>query len=185
MPWEVKTPESKFTFLKTTDTLPDTQDLFARQKDSWKRCPAIVQEQIVAYIRQTITDKVQQVHGVHQDRREGYDDDWDAVCAELETRRSGRTLRQPIRRSLTPANPQFVDRLGHRDGLNESQETDVTGISDFSQTSLGRAVALLDHNGPSLDRSREETVGMSPTLSRRLSLSLPGSQEGQATPSGI
>jgi len=50
----------------------------------WASCPDSVQTLILDKIRGTIRGKMEREHGVRQDHREGFTDDWAAVAAELE-----------------------------------------------------------------------------------------------------
>jgi hypothetical protein len=141
---------------------------------------------IVQNIRDTINKRVEQVHGVQRDRREGYDDDWEAVSAELESRISNQTSAQPVPQQVNRRNLALV---AHQERRNPSPETD--NWFDLSQTSVARELRLQDSDPPSPDDSRDPTVlpmadsVMSPSLSRRDSLSLGDSQEVEVAPMGI
>jgi len=73
--------------------------------------------------------------------------------------------------------------VGQQDSQNDSQDTDLS--LDFLQTSPAWVLGFLDSSPPSEDGSREETRELSldrtvsPTPSRRLSLSLDGIQPAQ------
>jgi len=77
---------------------------------------------------------------------------------------------------------------GHPDSQDPSQESDRS--FDFTQTSLARALGLLDSDPASPDDSQELTLGLargratSPEVASRLSLSLEDSQEGQIPTGG-
>lgn len=115
-------------------------------------------------------------HGVRQDRREGFTDDWAAVAAELQNQTSSRAPRRTTPRSPTPGNLRSGAVAGHHYMQNDSQETDAS--IEFCETSAARILRFLDSNTPSPASSRQITVGltmdsaMSPTSSQRLSLSL-------------
>jgi len=181
-----------------------TKDLFARQTQTWADCPDWVQAIILDQIHGTIRTKMEKEHGVRQDRREGYTDDWAAVAAELQSQASSQTRRRPAHQSQTPGDwivvaaelqsqpsSQATQRPAHRigtpvgqqDSQNDSQDTDLS--FDFLQTSAARVLGFLDSSPPSTDGSREVTRELSldrtvsPTPSRRLSLSLDGIEPAQ------
>jgi len=79
-----------------------TKDLFARQTQTWANCPDWVQAIILDKICGTIRAKIEKEHGVRQERREGYTDDWAAVAAELQSQASSQTTRRPAHQSQTP-----------------------------------------------------------------------------------
>ena len=189
-----------------------TKALFARQTQTWADCPDWVQAIILDKIRGTIRAKMEKEHGVRQDRREGYTDDWAAVAAELQSQASSQTTRRPAHQSQTPGDwvvvaaelqsqpsSQATQRpahqiqtpssrrigtpVGQQDSQNDSQDTDLS--FDFLQTSAARVLGFLDSSPPSADGSREVTRELSldrtvsPTPSRRLSLSLDGIEPAQ------
>jgi len=189
-----------------------TKDLFARQTQMWADCPDWVQAMILDKIRGTIRAKMEKEHGVRQDHREGYTDDWAAVAAELQSQASSQTTRRPAHQSQTPGDwfvvaaelqsqpsSQATQRPAHRiqtpssqrigtpvaqqDSQNDSQDSDLS--FDFLQTSAARVLGFLDSCPPSTDGSREVTRELwldrtvSPTPSRRLSLSLDGIEPAQ------
>jgi len=175
-----------FELSKMANLLPNTQDLFDLQKETWSKCLRCIPEMILKNIRETINKRVEQVHGVQRDRREGYDDDWEAVSAELESRISNQTSAQPVPQQVNRRNLALV---AHQERRNPSPETD--NWFDLSQTSVARELRLQDSDPPSPDDSRDPTVlpmadsVMSPSLSRRDSLSLGDSQEVEVAPMGI
>ena len=79
-----------------------TKDLFARQTQMWANCPDWVQAIILDKIGGTIRAKMEKEHGMRQDRREGYTDDWVGGAAELQSQASSQTTRGPAHRSQTP-----------------------------------------------------------------------------------
>ena len=79
-----------------------TKDLFARQTQKWADCPNWVQAIILNKIHGTIQEKMEKEHGVRQDRREEYTDDWAAVAAGLRSQASSQTTRRPAHQSQTP-----------------------------------------------------------------------------------
>jgi len=112
-------------------------------------------------------------HGVPQDRREGFTDDWVAVAAELEGQSSTNLLRWTAPRSQTPNNL-------HLGLLPESQNSSPTAEAsfDFGAASAAGLPRYPDSDPLSPDSSPEETVGLtldaavSPTPSCQLSLTL-------------
>jgi len=151
-------------------------------------------------------------HGVRQDHREGYTDDWAAVAAELQSQASSQTTRRPAHQSqtpsdwvvvaaklqsqpssqatqrpahqiLTPSRRRIGTPVGQQDSQNHSQDTDLS--FDFLQTSAARVLGFLDSSPPSADDSWEVTRELSldrtlsPTPSRRLSLSRDGIEPAQ------
>jgi len=195
-----------------------TKDLFARQTQTSADCPDWVQAIIVDKIRGTIRAKMEKEHGVRQDGREGYTDDWAALAAELQSQASSQTTRRPAHQSQTPGDwvvvaaelqsqpsGQATQRPAHRiqtpssrhigtpvgqqDSKNDSQDTDLS--FDFLRTTAARVLGFLDSSPPRADGSREVTRELSldrtvsPTPSRRLSLSLDGIEQAQQETSDI
>jgi len=66
------------------------EDLFARQRQTWATCPDWVQTMILKNIRDTIKAKIEKEHGIQEDYREGFTDDWEAVAAEVQSQMSRR-----------------------------------------------------------------------------------------------
>jgi len=64
------------------------EDLFARQRQTWATCPDWVQAMILKNIGYTIKAKTEKEHGIQEDRREGFTDDWEAVAAEVQCQMS-------------------------------------------------------------------------------------------------
>jgi len=160
-----------------------TKDLFARQTQTWSDCPDWVQPIILDKIRGTIRTKIEKEHGVRQARREGYTKDWAAVAAELQSQASSQTTQWPAHRIQTPSSRRIGTLVGQQDRQNDSQDTDLS--FDFLQTSAARVLGFLDSSPPSADGSWEVTRELpldrtvSPTPSRRLSLSLDGIEPAQ------
>jgi len=67
-----------------------SEDLFARQCQTWATCPDGVQTMILKNIRETIKAKMEKAHGIQEDRCEGFTDDWEAVAAEVQSQMSRR-----------------------------------------------------------------------------------------------
>ena len=127
-----------------------SEDLFARQCQTWATCPDWVQTiMILKNIRKTIKAKMEKKYGIQEDRREGFTDDWEAVAAEVQSKMSRRappraTPQIPTRptpriqtrptsqiESQTPSNLRIGALAGAPDNRNDSQET-VTYF-DFTQ----------------------------------------------------
>ena len=165
-----------------------TKDLFARQTQTWADCPDWIQAIILNNIRGSIRAKMEKEHGVRQERREGYTDDWAAVAAELQGQASNQTTRRPAHQSQTPENwaavaaeqqsqpsSQATRRPAHRiqtpssrrigtpvgqqESQNDSQDTDLS--FDFRQTSAARLLRYIDSDPPSADGSQEVIGGVS------------------------
>jgi len=116
--------------------------------------------------------KMEQEHGVTQDRREGFMDDRAAVAAELE----GQSLTNLPR--WTAPRSQTLNNL-HLGPLPESQNSSQTAEAslDFGAVSAAGLLRDLDSDPLSPDSSGEETVGLtldaavSPSPSCQLPLS--------------
>jgi hypothetical protein len=156
---------------------PNTQDLFTRQKQTWASIPPHIQETFLRNIRDTIKARVEQAHGVQEERVHAYDDDWEAVAAELESRVSNQTSAQPVPRRNERHNLALETNWERG---NQSQETDTS--FNYSQSSIARTLGRLESDLASQD-SGVLAVGptpnsqMSPSLSLCLSLGLEESQE--------
>jgi len=121
-------------------------------------------------------------HGVRQDRREGFPDDWAAVAAELEHQSSTKLQQWTAPQSQTPNN-LHLGPLPESENRSQIREASV----DFSIMSVVGLLIYLDSDPLSPDSSPEETMGrrldaaVRPTPSCQLSLSLailePGLEE--------
>ena len=67
-----------------------SEDLYARQRQTWATCPDWVQTMMRKNIRQTIKAKKVKEHAIQEDRREGFTDDWEAVAGEVQSQMSRR-----------------------------------------------------------------------------------------------
>ena len=148
-----------------------SEDLFARQRQTWASCPDWVQTMILKNIRETIKAKMEKEHGIQEDRREGFTDDWEAVAAEVQSQMSSRApLRAtpgiPTRptpsiqtrptsqiETQTSSNLRIGALAGAPDNRNDSQET-VTSF-DFGQASATRLLNFLDSDLQTPDGSQE------------------------------
>jgi hypothetical protein len=110
---------------------PNTQDLFTRQKQTWASIPPRIQETFLRNIRDKIKARVEQAHGVQEERVHAYDDDWEAVAAELESRVSNQTSAQPVPRRNERHNLALETNW---ECGNQSQETDTS--FNYSQSSI-------------------------------------------------
>jgi len=116
----------------------------------------------------------------HQSQTPGY---WVVVAAELQSQPSSQATQRPAHGIQTPSSRRIRTPVGQQDSQNDSQNTDLS--FDFLQTSAARVLGFLDSSPPSADGSREVTRELSldrtlsPTSSRRLSLSLDGIEPAQ------
>jgi len=135
--------------------------------------PDSVQTLILDKIRGTIRGKMEREHGVREDGRKGFTDDWAAVAAELQGQSSTNLQR------WTAPGSQTANNL-HLGPLPESQNSSRTAEASFDIGAVSAAGLLryLDSDPLSLNSSPEETVGLtldaavSPTPSCQLALSL-------------
>ena len=67
-----------------------SEDVFARQRQTWATCPDWVQTMILNNISQSIKAKMKKEYGIQEGRREGFTDDWEAVVAEVQSQMSRR-----------------------------------------------------------------------------------------------
>jgi len=67
-----------------------SEDLFAPQRQTWATCPDWVQTMIHKNLRETIKAKMEKEHGIQEDRRQGFTDDWEAVAVEVQSQMSRR-----------------------------------------------------------------------------------------------
>jgi len=67
-----------------------SEDLLARQRQTWATCPDWVLTMILKNIPETIKAKMEKEHGIQEDRREVFTDDWEAVAAEVQSQMSRR-----------------------------------------------------------------------------------------------
>jgi len=65
-----------------------SEDLCARQRQTWAICPDWVQTMSLKNIRETIKAKMEKEHGIQEDRRDRFTDDWEAVAAEVQSQMS-------------------------------------------------------------------------------------------------
>ena len=79
-----------------------TQDLFARQKNTWRGFEKATQDLFILNLRQTITQRLEKQHSLQQERGEGFTDDNDAVYAELQCQLAKPTEGQTSRARRTP-----------------------------------------------------------------------------------
>ena len=102
-----------------------TQDVFARQKNTWRGFEKATQDLFILNLRQTITQRLEKQHSLQQERREGFTDDNDAVYAELQRQLAKPTEGQTSRARRTPFDLHVQDPVAQNSqGL--SQETDAS-----------------------------------------------------------
>ena len=102
-----------------------TQDLFARQKNTWRGFEKATQDLFILNIGQTITQRLEKQHSVRQERREGFTDDNDAVYAELQRQLARPTEGQTSRARRKPFDLRVQDPVAHN-SQDLSQETDAS-----------------------------------------------------------
>jgi len=76
---------------------------------------------IVEKTQRTIKEKVENVHGIRQDRRLGFTNDWAAVRALLQGQTSSQTPRRPAPCSQTPGGLRIGAQVGRQDGQTSNQ----------------------------------------------------------------
>ena len=166
------------------------EDLFARQRQTWATCPDWVQTMILKNIRETIKAKMEKEHGIQEDRREGFTDDWEAVAAKVQSQMSSRAPLQATPRIPTRPTPRIQTRPtsqiesqtprnlhnGAPDNQNDSQKT--VSSFNFSQASATRLFNFLDSDVQAPDGSQQVAGGLTLdntvtlTTLRQLALSL-------------
>ena len=143
-----------------------------------------MQQIIVDKTQGTIKAKVENVHGVQEDCREGFTDSWAAVAAEVQGQTSNQTLGRSTPRSQTRSSLRMGTVFGRQDSRTLTQETSLS--SDFTQISDARVLSFLDSDPPSPNGLHEVSEGppddsaKSPTLSQCLSLSFENLDDGGA-----
>ena len=143
-------------------------DLLARQRATWANSPGWVQQIIVDKTQGTIKAKVENVHGVREDRREGFTDNWAAVAAEVQGQTTNQTPERSTRRSQTPGGLRIGTVFGRQDSQTLTQERSLS--SDFTQMSDARVLSFRHSDPPSLNGLRKVSEGppeysaKSPTL---------------------
>lgn len=158
----------------------NAQDLYQRQRDTWRRCPQAGQQMILDHIREELDKKMRQEHGIQKDRVEGYDHDWDALRAELESRKSNPAPIQSSRGSHIVTDSPLIGRSGRLASLNLSQDTDFTALLNSDPPAADFPDFLENVSSPIDSQELPEPLSTRDHTSR-LSLSLEDSEE--ATPS--
>ena len=180
-----------------------SEDLFARRRQTWATCPDWVQTMILKNISETIKAKMEKEHGIQEDRREGFTDDWEAVAAELQNQMSRRAPPPappqiptcPTPRIQTRPTSQIESQTLHKlrigalagalDNRNDSQETVMS--FDFTQVSATRLLNFLDLDLQTLNGSQEVAGGLTldntvtPTTLGQLALSLDDLEPAEET----
>ena len=152
------------------------QDLFARQKNTWRGFEKATQDLFILNLCQTITQRLEKQHSVWQERREGFTDDNDAVYAELQRQLARPTQGQTSRR--TPFDLRVQDP-GAQNSQGLSQETD-TSIDFWESRFLDSDPA--SHHQMGVEPEGESGETHDPDPPSRLSLSLGESQASEAAP---
>ena len=86
-----------------------TQDLFARQKNTWRGFEKATQDLFILNLRQKMTQRLEKQHSVRQERREGFTEDNDTVYAELQRQLARPTEGQTSRARRTPFDLHLQD----------------------------------------------------------------------------
>ena len=162
---------------KIANGLQKTQYLFARQKNTWRGFEKATQDPFILNLRQTITQRLKKQHSVRQEIREGFTDDNDAVCAELQCQLAMSTQGQTSG-SRRMAFDQRVQDPVAQNSQDPSEETD-TSIDFWELRSLDLDPANEDQQGVEPEGEGEETHDSDPSW---LSLSLEESQASEAPP---
>ena len=155
-----------------------TQDLFARQKNTWRGFEKPAQDLFIFNLRQTITQRLEKQHSVRQKRREAFTDDNDGVYAELQRQPARPTEGQSSGARRTPFDLRVQDPVA-QNSQDLSQETDTS--IDFGES------RFLDSDPASEHQQGVEPEGESgethdPDPPSRLSLSVEESQASEAAP---
>ena len=180
-----------------------SEDLFARQRQTWATCPDWVQTMILKNIRETIKAKMEKEHGIQEDRREWFTDDWEAVAAEVQSQMSRQappwaTPRIPTHpspriqtrstsqiESQTPGNLRIGALAGAPDNRNDSQETVMS--FDYTKVAPTRLLNFLDSDLQTPNGSQEVAGGLAldntvtTTTLRQLALSLDDLEPAEET----
>src|SRR5437879_5167960 len=125
---------------------------------------------------------MENVHGVREDRRVGFTDNWTAIAAELQDQTSNQTPGWSTPRSQTPGGLRIGTVFGRQYSQTLTQETSLS--SDVTQISDVRVLSFLDSDPPSPNGLREVSEGLpedsakGPTLSQHLSLSFENLDDG-------
>ena len=101
------------------------QDLFARQKNTWRGFEKATQDLFILNLRQTITQRLEKQHSVRQERCEGFRDDNDAIYAELQRQLARPTQGQTSQSRRTPFDLRVQDTVA-RNSQDLSQKTDTS-----------------------------------------------------------
>ena len=150
----------------------------------WTDCPDWIQAIIQENIRGSIRAKMEKEHGVRQDRREGYSDDWATGATEQQSQPSSQATQRLAHQIETPSSRRIGTPVGQQDSQNDSQDTDLS--FDFCQMPSATHVMRFfrsdtasadDRRGVTGEQSPNRT--MSPSPSRSLSLSLDGIEPAQ------
>ena len=154
------------------------QDLFARQKNTWRGFEKATQDLFILNLRQMITQRLEKQHSVRQERREGFMDDNDAVYAELQRQLARPTEGQTSRARRRAFDLRVQDPVAqNRQDL--SQETDAS--IDFWESRFLDSDPASEHQ-QGVEHERESGETHDPDPANRLSLSLEDSEASEAAP---
>ena len=174
----------------------DTKDLLVLQTQTWADFQDFIQAIILDIIRDKIQATMEKMHGLRQDRHEGYADNWAVVAAELQSQASSKATKRPThwiqnphnwatgaaeQRSLEsseatkrPAHPIQTPSSWHiatlpeqQDSQNDLQDTDLS--FEYCQTlSAAHVIRFFCSDTPSGDDCQEVPRGL--MLNRTMSV---------------
>ena len=155
-----------------------TQDLFRRQKHTWRGFEKAPQDLFILNLRQTITQRLEKQQSVQQERREGFTDANDAVYTELQRQLARPTEGQTSRARRTPFDLRVQDPVA-QNSQDLSQETDAS--IDFRESRLLDSDPASEHQ-PGVEPEGESRETHDPHPPSHLSFSLEESQASEAAP---
>ena len=131
----------------------------------------MTQDIFVLNLQQKIPQRLEKQHSIRQERRECFEDDNDAVYAELKRQLGNQTPAEPAPGGLTPIDTHIGSLGGFENSQNHSRETETS--MDLRQTSIDWGELTF------LDSEPDNSEGaIDSEMSNRLSLSLKESQSG-------
>jgi len=154
------------------------QDLFIRQKNTWRGFARATQDMFILNLRQKIVQRLEKQHSIRQERREGFSDNNDAVYAELKRQLGNQTPGDPALPRQMLIDTHVGGLGGLEDSQNRSQETETS--LDRSQTSIDWELTVLDSDGSNHESLDNAGGAVDSQMSNRLSLNLEDSRSGEA-----
>jgi len=158
------------------------QDLFIRQKNTWRGFALAMQDMFIINLRQKIAQRLEKQHGSRQERREGPSDDNDAVYAELKHQLAKQTQGDRALQRQMPIDTHLGGLGWLEDSQNQSQETETS--LDLSQMSIDWQLMFLDSDGSNYGSLDNAGGAVDYQMSNCLSLSLEDSLGGEVEPGG-